>query len=122
MSKHHKCISGAKARYNRLIVWCFLFGSHKNAGICFWCEKKISFRNSTFDHVPPLSKGGKLKSGVISCRLCNHKRRNKYNGETIPQYFSVIPDHKKLLRSALEEYKIQEAWLNELMKGADLNG
>jgi hypothetical protein len=113
VSKHHKR-SGTKSRYDRLAVWCFLFGSYKNSGHCYWCEKKISFRNSTFDHVPPLSKGGKLKSGVIACYSCNHKRRNKYNGESIPQYFEAM--HHKARQHAREELKIQEAWILMLGK------
>lgn len=35
-------------------LWVFLFKSVYNYGRCYWCERSLTFKYSTFDHNPPL--------------------------------------------------------------------
>lgn len=42
--------------------------------LCFWCEKKISGKEVTKDHLMPLGMGGKDGKTVPSCRHCNEER------------------------------------------------
>ena len=52
-----------------------LFGNRKRVP-CKYCEKELTFKTATLDHVIPLSKGGydRLKNVVICCDLCNKKK------------------------------------------------
>lgn len=59
----------------------------KQKGICAYCGKKMSMNPvsrlfATFDHVVPLSKGGKWSEDniVLACRRCNEKKSNKIWG------------------------------------------
>lgn len=40
---------------------------------CYYCEKKISDKEATMDHIVPLSRGGKSNHGniVVACKACN---------------------------------------------------
>lgn len=43
---------------------------------CHWCKRKLTFEESSVDHVIPLSRGGTnhIKNLVIACVECNLKR------------------------------------------------
>lgn len=47
--------------------------------VCEYCENIVSSKDVNFDHVIPVSKGGKdiLQNIVISCRRCNMWKRDK---------------------------------------------
>lgn len=51
----------------------------RDCGQCQYCSKKVSVRESTFDHVLPKSQGGKTSwtNIVIACFDCNQKKRNR---------------------------------------------
>ena len=47
-----------------------------SAGICYYCNKKFTFKELTLDHIVPLARGGTTTPGNIvpSCRECNRKK------------------------------------------------
>lgn len=92
--------------HRRARLWSFLFGSISSPGVCYWCERHLLFERSTFDHVPPLSKGGSLNRGVISCYSCNHERRNKYDPvrDKVPDYLLAMRE-ECVVREAIEGEK-----------------
>ena len=48
------------------------------AGTCWYCGRKVGFKNLTMDHVIPLSRGGRSTRDnlVPCCRPCNIKKKN----------------------------------------------
>ena len=52
----------------------------RQAGRCFWCHRKVQWRDKHVDHVTPLSKGGSdgPENLVISCAHCNHRKSAKH--------------------------------------------
>lgn len=52
-----------------------LFGTRKRRP-CHYCEKELTFKTATLDHVIPLSRGGydRLKNVVLCCSDCNQKK------------------------------------------------
>ena len=51
----------------------------ENPGIkCIYCEKNLTQKNATSDHVVPISKGGNncQINIVVSCKYCNGERGN----------------------------------------------
>lgn len=99
--------SRAKNRDRRATLWSFLFGSTSSPGVCFWCERHLYFDRSTFDHVPPLSKGGHASRGVISCYSCNRERKNKYDPlrDKVPDYLLAMGEEEDEMRSIKEGMK-----------------
>ncbi len=51
---------------------------------CFYCGKRLNFRQITLDHYLPLSKGGKdeIFNLVTCCKKCN-----KYKSDVIPDNY-----------------------------------
>lgn len=51
----------------------------RDDGVCQYCLSKISYNNSTLDHVHPRSKGGKdsWDNLVLSCQSCNNKKGDR---------------------------------------------
>jgi 5-methylcytosine-specific restriction endonuclease McrA len=47
-------------------------------GLCFWCQKKMHFARTTFDHLIPRSRGGGNDRGnqVLAHSSCNMARGN----------------------------------------------
>lgn len=45
-------------------------------GICYWCQKRVSFREASRDHIEPKGSGGTDAIGnlLLSCRACNNAR------------------------------------------------
>ncbi len=46
-------------------------------GVCYFCNKKISSKELTMDHLIPLIRGGKtIKANVVpACKECNNKKK-----------------------------------------------
>lgn len=68
----------------------------KNPGIkCIYCEKELTQRNATSDHIIPISKGGNncQINIVASCKYCNGERGNILFTEYIklknPKYLKI---------------------------------
>lgn len=47
-------------------------------GRCFYCEQEVALEHAEFDHIVPISKGGKngQYNLVIACGACNRKKDN----------------------------------------------
>ncbi len=48
----------------------------REKGLCFYCNKFLSFPDSTRDHIIPKSMGGMnvYENIVLSCQSCNNER------------------------------------------------
>lgn len=64
---------------------------------CFFCDKKLKYRQITLDHYLPLSKGGinEVFNMVTSCKKCN-----KYKKDNIPRDY-----RKKILKLFIQAVK-----------------
>jgi len=124
LSKKPWTKSSAKNRDRYARLWSFLFGSISSPGICYWCERHLLFERSTFDHVPPLSKGGEVNRGVISCYQCNHERRNKYDpvNDKIPDYLSAMREEHERETLGEERRKIEKGWERVFLYTTGSNG
>jgi len=62
-----------KKRPSKKTVW------HRDMGMCQYCEKNLSLKDSTIDHVVPRSKDGDhtWENVVIACRKCNQKKGSR---------------------------------------------
>jgi 5-methylcytosine-specific restriction endonuclease McrA len=60
-------------RFNRRNVWT------RDKGNCQYCGRHVSQREFTFDHVVPLSQGGKTvwENIVVACVTCNQKKQGR---------------------------------------------
>lgn len=60
-------------RFNRRNVWL------RDSGKCQYCGTHVSTKEFTFDHVVPLSKGGRTiwDNIVVACPACNQRKRNR---------------------------------------------
>ena len=56
--------------FNRKNVWL------RDKGECQYCGHAVSIRSFTFDHVTPISQGGKTtwENIVVACHACNQKK------------------------------------------------
>ena len=75
---------------------------YRDHGICAYCERSISLRESTWDHVIPKSEGGRKEwSNIVSaCTKCNIAKRNKKAvGIWRPKLVPFIPTYYDLLKS-----------------------
>jgi len=47
-------------------------------GVCHYCEKPVSPKELTLDHLVPLARGGKSSKGncVPACKDCNNRKKN----------------------------------------------
>jgi len=74
-----------KSRPSKKSVWT------RDKGSCQYCEKKLTLKDCTIDHVIPKSKGGdhSWDNVVIACRKCNQKK-----GSKMPRECGMIPKDK----------------------------
>lgn len=63
----------AKAREARKSRW---WQQKTASGLCYYCQKKFSFKDLTMDHIVPLARGGTTTPGnvVAACKECNKKK------------------------------------------------
>lgn len=47
-------------------------------GLCYYCEKKVLFKEITMDHLVPLSRGGRsTKDNLVPCcKKCNNLKKS----------------------------------------------
>lgn len=73
---------------------------YRDHGICAYCEKQLTLKQVTYDHVYPQSKGGKhtWNNIVASCTLCNSRKGNKLpHGEWKPKITPYTPTYWQIL-------------------------
>lgn len=87
---------------------------------CQYCQKLLSYRESTIDHVMPRSRGGKnhWTNCVASCKNCNRSKRNMTPTEAKmpllgkPGIPSVAHFWMANVRRTPSENEWHEAWTN----------
>lgn len=64
-----------KARSLRKTRW---WQQKTSSGTCYYCRRKVGFRNLTMDHIIPLSRGGRsTKDNLVPCcKECNIRKKN----------------------------------------------
>ena len=65
----------AKARDLRKSRW---WQQKTASGLCYFCTKKVAFKDLTMDHLLPLSRGGtSSKDNIVPCcKGCNSKKKS----------------------------------------------
>lgn len=95
-----------KSRKVRQRLWLRLFGTSSIAH-CYWCDKPLTFNESTVDHEPPLAEGGNRNQGVIACYDCNHERGKKtFNRVRVDDKNGTVQDksQQKIERKQIDLY------------------
>ena len=70
----------AKARELRKTRW---WQQKTASGTCYYCSRKVGFKNLTMDHIIPLSRGGlSTKDNLVPCcKDCNTRKKNSLPAE-----------------------------------------
>jgi len=57
------------------------------AGVCHYCQKRVTPKELTMDHIVPLSRGGKSTKGNVApcCKKCNNEKKYYTPAETLLQ-------------------------------------
>ena len=65
----------AKARELRKTRW---WQQKTSVGTCYYCEKKVHFKELTMDHLVPLAMGGRSTKDNLDpcCKTCNNKKKS----------------------------------------------
>ena len=65
----------AKARDLRKTRW---WQQKTSSGKCYYCGKKVVFKNITMDHLVPIARGGRsTKDNLVpACKDCNNKKKS----------------------------------------------
>lgn len=79
----------------------------RQQGRCFYCEREVALEHAEFDHIVPVSKGGKngQYNLVIACVACNRQKGNALWLVPVKVQFRA-DGHVATKRSA-------ERWLND---------
>lgn len=90
---------------------------YRDHGLCQYCHKEISFKETTFDHVYPKSKGGQLTwtNLVCACESCNSRKDDHLPvGEWKPKRLPFKPTYHQLLDSRKKFPLLidDEEWMN----------
>ena len=94
---------------------------YRDHGLCQYCHKEITMKETTFDHVNPKSKGGVLSwtNAVCACGPCNSKKDNLPPvGIWKPRRMPFKPTYHQLLE-ARKKFPLSidhESWLNYIPK------
>lgn len=103
MSDKHRKARKHSRRY-RESLWIKLYHRFTAIGRCHWCQKKIRFSESVFDHDPPLALGGNASRGVISCKSCDADRSAELSKSmNLIQRFETVREEGKGLKKAWEK-------------------
>lgn len=64
-----------KARDLRKSRW---WQQKTSSGKCYYCGKKVAYKDVTMDHILPLARGGKSSKDnlVPACKSCNNKKQS----------------------------------------------
>lgn len=64
----------AKARELRKTRW---WQQKTASGKCYYCDKKVAYKNITMDHLVPIARGGRsTKDNLVpSCKECNSQKK-----------------------------------------------
>lgn len=56
---------------------------HEQDGRCYYCRSRLTWKDTTADHVVPRSKGGQTRRDNIraACRACNKEKGDKTEGQ-----------------------------------------
>jgi 5-methylcytosine-specific restriction endonuclease McrA len=93
---------------------------------CQYCNTKFPTQDLTFDHVVPLSRGGKTtwSNIVTACRKCNSKKGNMMMNEInmFPINSPRVPSHKDLVRGLnKQKFKsLHQTWIDYVYWDSDL--
>lgn len=70
----------AKARELRKSRW---WQQKTASGLCYYCNKKFTYKQLTMDHLVPLARGGRsTKDNLVpSCKKCNTKKKSMLSVE-----------------------------------------
>ncbi len=65
----------AKARELRKSRW---WQQKTASGRCYYCSKKVAFRDISMDHLVPLARGGRsTKNNLVpACKDCNNRKKS----------------------------------------------
>ena len=65
----------AKARELRKSRW---WQQKTASGRCYYCAKKVAFRDISMDHLVPLARGGRsTKNNLVpACKDCNNRKKS----------------------------------------------
>jgi 5-methylcytosine-specific restriction protein A len=65
----------AKAREIRKTRW---WQQKTASGLCYYCSRKMAYRDLTMDHLVPLARGGRsTKNNLVpACKDCNNKKKS----------------------------------------------
>jgi 5-methylcytosine-specific restriction protein A len=65
----------AKAREIRKTRW---WQQKTASGLCYYCSRKMAYRDLTMDHLVPLARGGhSTKNNLVpACKDCNNKKKS----------------------------------------------
>lgn len=79
----------------------------RDLGKCVWCGRKT---NIEFDHIVPVSRGGKseLNNLQLLCRQCNRKKHNKsesYSRSTDVEQVATVNDTQSRVETEIETEK-----------------
>lgn len=88
-------------KFNRKSVWL------RDKGFCQYCGTKVPMAEFTYDHVVPISQGGKTTwtNIVVCCMGCNQKKRNR-----TPQQAGMKLLSQPLVPKALPSTSEFNAW------------
>lgn len=100
------------AKFNRMNVLL------RDNNECQYCRVKLERKNFTFDHVVPVSQGGKTnwKNIVSCCKDCNQKKGNKTVKQAGLKLYKepYVPDSFEILNKANSNRQWPEEWKDYL--------
>lgn len=92
---------------------------YRDHGICVYCERPLTIKEVTFDHVHPKAKGGRhdWDNVVCACNLCNFRKGSRLPvGEWAPKIKPFEPTYYQLLtmRRKFPIYVSDQSWVHFL--------
>jgi 5-methylcytosine-specific restriction endonuclease McrA len=107
-------------KFNRKNVWL------RDKGHCQYCDLKVSLSEFTYDHVNPLSQGGKTTwdNIVVCCMKCNQRKANRTPDQAKMRVISspVAPKSLPMTALPLGGGDMPETWKDYLSSHQYWNG
>ena len=86
----------------------------RDNGICQYCRVKLDKKNFTFDHIVPVSQGGKTnwKNIVSCCKECNQKKGNRTPESAGMKIIKepYVPDNFEIHNKSVSKNIIPDEW------------